>query len=75
MGDFFLLFVAKTGKMYLVVIDLVHLGKRHCFTEAVMSYNAPIANPQTDGMTDDDELDSKSCSLVLLAVRTTLRMR
>lgn len=34
---FFLLFVANTGKMYLEVMDLVHLGNRHCFTLAVIS--------------------------------------
>lgn len=60
-GDFFLLFVANTGRMYLVVRDLAHLGKRHCLMGAVMSYNAPTANPQTEGMIEDDALDSKSC--------------
>lgn len=36
-AGFFLLFVANMGKMYLEVIDLVHLGNRHCFKLAVIS--------------------------------------
>lgn len=70
MEDFFLLFVANTGRMYLVVKDLVHLGKRHCLSEAVMSYKAPTANPHTEGMIEDDELESKSCCLTVSAVYT-----